>query len=380
MVTVPLTALAVVIGSAGVLTVLGSVRRGSTAAAATGRGLAVWAALATVGLAVVLAVAVFGSLRTFGVMHYAYLVATVSLPMVGLSAAAASWRSRPAVPSDLRRRVAGGLAIAVMLLPAVVGFYATHIEPHWLRVDHVTVAVGGERQGDDPVTVGVLADLQTNHVGDHERNAVDSLVEAEPDVILIPGDLFHGDDDEYARELEAMRGLLARLHAPHGVYLVQGDADPPEWMARMIAGTDITVLDRDVVDLEIGDRRLRLGGHTLHPSGWDAEVVRNDLQQTTDPGVITVLLAHRPDTALYLPEGSRVDLTVAGHTHGGQIVVPGIGPLLTLSDVPRDVARGGLHRMDGNQIYVSPGVGIERGDAPQVRLFNRPAVAILTLR
>ena len=57
MVTVPLTALAVVIGSAGVLTVLGSVRRGSTAASATGRGLAVWAALATVGLAVVLAVA-----------------------------------------------------------------------------------------------------------------------------------------------------------------------------------------------------------------------------------------------------------------------------------------------------------------------------------
>ncbi len=74
-----------------------------------------------------------------------------------------------------------------------------------------------------------------------------------------------------------------------------------------------------------------------------------------------------------------MDLTVAGHTHGGQVVVPGLGPLLTLSDVPRDVARGGLHEVDGNPVYVSPGVGLERGRAPQVRLFNRPAVAVLTL-
>ena len=249
-----------------------------------------------------------------------------------------------------------------------------------MRVDHVDVAVDPERTGGDPITIGVLADLQTNRVGHHEREAVDRLVAAAPDVIVIPGDLFHGNDSEYARELDAMRDLLGRLKAPHGVYFTQGDADPDVWRERMLEGTDIEVLDRDVVDVEIGDRRLRIGGHTLHPSAHDADVVRSELQATEDDGAITVLVAHRPDTVLYLPPRSRVDLTIAGHTHGGQIVVPGIGPLVTLSEVPRAVARGGLHEVAGNQIYVSPGVGIERGDAPQVRLFNRPAVAILTLR
>ncbi len=90
-------------------------------------------------------------------------------------------------------------------------------------------------------------------------------------------------------------------------------------------------------------------------------------------------MSHRPDTVGLLPPDARVDLTVAGHTHGGQVVVPGFGPLVTLSGVPRDVARGGLHDVDGNRIYVSPGVGLQRGPAPQVRLFSPPTVAVLTL-
>lgn len=60
-------------------------------------------------------------------------------------------------------------------------------------------------------------------------------------------------------------------------------------------------------------------------------------------------------------------------------MVPGFGPIVTLSEVPRGVARGGLGRIDGNRIYVSPGVGLQRGQAPQVRLFAPPAVAVLTL-
>ena len=50
-----------------------------------------------------------------------------------------------------------------------------------------------------------------------------------------------------------------------------------------------------------------------------------------------------------------------------------------MSDVPRAVARGGLHGIDGNAIYVSNGVGLERAQAPQVRLFSTPSVGIVTL-
>jgi predicted MPP superfamily phosphohydrolase len=70
---------------------------------------------------------------------------------------------------------------------------------------------------------------------------------------------------------------------------------------------------------------------------------------------------------------------VAGHTHGGQVVLPGFGPLMTMSDVPRAAGRGGLHRIDGNAIYVSTGVGLERAQSPQVRLFSRPSIGVLEL-
>jgi predicted MPP superfamily phosphohydrolase len=51
-----------------------------------------------------------------------------------------------------------------------------------------------------------------------------------------------------------------------------------------------------------------------------------------------------------------------------------------LTHVPRAVAAGGLHVLDGNRIYVSRGVGCERGPAPRIRLFCPPEVSLLTLR
>ena len=93
-----------------------------------------------------------------------------------------------------------------------------------------------------------------------------------------------------------------------------------------------------------------------------------------------LVLVHRPGAGLEaLAPDSPLDLVIAGHTHGGQVVVPGFGPPLTLSTAPRHLAAGGLNRVDGNAVYVSRGVGMERKWAPRVRLFCPPEVTLLTL-
>ena len=64
-----------------------------------------------------------------------------------------------------------------------------------------------------------------------------------------------------------------------------------------------------------------------------------------------------------LSESTRVDLALAGHTHGGQVALPFFGPPYTSSPLPRKYA-GGLHDYQGTLLHVSRGVGMERGPAP----------------
>jgi len=312
-------------------------------------------------------------LNIFGVAHLAYLAVVVTLPLLGAALAIRT------ATSDTDGRPVAGAAAAALLLPGIVGWYGTHVEPRRLRVERVEVELDEDRDGDDPVRIGVLTDLQTDDPGGYEHDAVDRLLAEEPDLILLPGDLFQGSPVAFDEHEADMRALLRRLEAPHGVYLVRGDVDIWDRADRLVAGSDIVLLDDESVDVEVGDRRLRIGGHRLRYWSSEAAALREELDGAPEDGTIRILLAHRPDAALHLPADARVDLVVAGHTHGGQIVVPGLGPLFTASEVPRSVATGGLHEIAGNPVYVSTGVGMERGQAPQVRLFAPPSIGILEI-
>lgn len=171
------------------------------------------------------------------------------------------------------------------------------------------------------VRLGIISDLQTDHVGRHEREAVDRLLALHPDVILVAGDLFQGSFDAYQRTQRPMQELLARLEAPGGVFFVRGDVDPLTGPIAVLAGTDITLLDDEVAMTEVGDRRLHIGGTMLDWQTPAARRVYRDLEAVPDDD-IAILLAHRPDAVLDLPVESRVDLTVAGH-YGICAAIPG---------------------------------------------------------
>ncbi len=83
---------------------------------------------------------------------------------------------------------------------------------------------------------------------------------------------------------------------------------------------------------------------------------------------------------LGLAPSAGIDLIASGHTHGGQVAIPGFGPLVRSSPVSRAVAAGGLHTVAGNAIYVTTGVGVVRNQAPQVRLGTHPSIGLVTLR
>jgi predicted MPP superfamily phosphohydrolase len=200
-----------------------------------------------------------------------------------------------------------------------------------------------------------------------------------PDIILMPGDYFQGNGQEWPVFLPAFRQVLNELDAPGGVFLVQGDCESFPRLYELAEGTRAQVLVNQVVRTRVRDRDVTIGGIELSYKTPEAGKVIRELEQTPGADDIRILLAHRPDPLLKLEPQSRIDLIVAGHTHGGQIVLPLLGPPVTATSVPQAIARGGLHTLHDNRIYISRGVGHERGQAPRIRFLCPPEISLLTL-
>jgi hypothetical protein len=87
-----------------------------------------------------------------------------------------------------------------------------------------------------------------------------------------------------------------------------------------------------------------------------------------------IVLGHSPNFSLGQVDA---DLLIAGHTHGGQVRLPFIGPLMTLSAVPRSWAAGVTEIAPGRTLIVSRGIGMERGHAPRLRFLCRPELVVV---
>ncbi len=340
------------------------------------RGLISWAVVVTGGTALAVLVGRgLLALDSSGLINVVFRQVVIGLPLaavlIGIRSLRRGW-SGSTTP-------AATVALVLALLMAPLGYYMANVEPDRLVVREASMTVSTMAKGQS-LRVGVLSDLHTTSVGDLEQRAVEALMAAQPDLILIPGDIFQASEDAFQQELPALRALLAQLQAPGGVFLVPGDVDTMDRLAALTEGSDIQVLENQVVTTKVNEVRVRIAGLGQDYTSPEALAAARSLERARKPGEARILLVHRPDAIGVVPAtGSRTDLVVAGHTHGGQVVLPLIGPLMTQSNLPRRVAAGGLFQMSQRVIYVSSGVGVERGQAPRMRLLDPPSVSIVTL-
>ncbi len=318
-------------------------------------------------------------LGIFGLIHLIYLDTAILLPLAGT--ALLLCKAPPNRGAGKRWTTIPIRAISVVAIAAApVAAYARWIEPFRLQLETVRIPISTERSGRDPVRIGVLADIQTDRISDHEREAVAEMMKLSPDVIVLPGDLFQAFSREQATAaLPAIRELLSGLSAPGGVYFVLGDVDESDFIRRAIRGTAVRLLENEIIQTQIGDRQLTIGGVELAFGRPAARRIIDRLQTEDGASDIRILLSHRPDAVLKLGSERRIDLVVAGHTHGGQVAIPLFGPPMTLTKVPRTAAAGGFHRINGEPIYISRGIGLERGQAPRIRFLCPPEISLLRL-
>jgi len=280
-----------------------------------------------------------------------------------------------------RLPVRGAAMTAAALALCGVYVEAYHRGPENLQVRHhpATLPSAGPRA--QALRIVHLSDIQTHEIGPYQERVIAAALAQKPDLIVFTGDYIQpkvgGDRDRPTADFQA---LLRRtgFSAPLGAFAVRGDVDP-EW-PRMFEGTPVTPLTGRIARLPLPDGRfVSLVGLT---SGMSRGNERGDMERLVaraPAGDVRIVIGHQPDYVIPLSASTRVDLALAGHTHGGQVALPFFGPPYTSSPLPRRYA-GDLHDYRGTLLHVSRGVGMERWTAPQVRFLCPPEICVLDLR
>lgn len=263
--------------------------------------------------------------------------------------------------------VLGGIA----LTGGLVASYAAVIEPNWAEIVRQDLVLPRLPKPLDGITLAQISDLHVGHFfGSQEiARAVSAVNALKPDVTVITGDMFHDKPEEAAFCAQGLAGL----HAPLGVYAIMGNHErrlPPEEGEWPFRRAGLTVLANE-------SREICIDGTSLWLVGLDDPIMRRTdvarALQGVPPDACKVLLVHEPDYADHL-RGYKIDLQLSGHTHGGQIRLPWIGPLL-LPVLGRKYPMG-LYRVAGTWVYTNRGLGNNR---PPLRLNCRPEITLFTL-
>ena len=222
------------------------------------------------------------------------------------------------------------------------------------------------------VTIGVIADIHACEPwmsAERIRGIAEQCNALAPDLILLLGDFNAGHRFVSGPVMPgAWADALSVLRAPLGTYAILGNHDwwhgpvpgmpgGPEEVRRALRAIGVRVLENEAVLIDRDGKRFWLAGlKDLMAYGRMARVERivadlsDTLRQVRDDAPV-VMLVHEPNAFRHMPD--RVALTLSGHTHGGQIVVPGAGPLVTPS---RRYNYGHIVE-DGRNLIVSGGLG-----------------------
>ncbi len=272
-----------------------------------------------------------------------------------------------------RRQFLTGLAAAPLVAVSATAAYARLIEPYNYAVSETNIFIPNLPGRFEGFRITQITDVHHSRIlgiGEVQR-VVEVAQQTKPDLIALTGDY----TTSYRRYIEPCAEALGALNAPEGVWAVLGNHDhytDPELTTRALQRAHIPVLNNANTTIRRGPDVLQLSGiDDWSWAGTDWLRALRGLDQKRP----TVLLSHQP-IVLDLPESQKVSLILSGHTHGGQINLPLLGPPARFATKDLKYAHG-LFRRGETQLYVSSGTGVI---GLPVRLGVRPEIAVLVLK
>ena len=272
-------------------------------------------------------------------------------------------------PANRRSFLKKGLVAAAAFCVAGTGY--PFLEAHWLRTKRYTITVPSLGEAFSGFRIAFLSDF---HHGPQIglapiRKAVATANRAKPDVIVLGGDYVYREPDFIRPCFDALKNL----RAPLGVYAVLGNHDhyeDPDLTKQCIKEAGFRELTNTGQWLTRANHRLRIAGvGDLWEDKQNLEAALGDAGNE-DP---CILVSHNPDYVEKIAN-KRVGLVLSGHTHGGQVYLPGIGAPVVPSRYGNKY-RYGLVKTPSTQVLVSCGIGTI---SPPVRFCCRPEVVVAT--
>jgi uncharacterized protein len=274
-------------------------------------------------------------------------------------------------------RIFKRLTVTLGGLLLVLAFYACSVEPFLLRVTPWTISTP-KWSGRQPLKIAILSDMHVIWPWMTPRHLQDIVTRTNaqtPDIIVLLGD--YVATHPFGRQIAPADGMapLKFLTAPCGVFAVAGNHDVhPDggWLAAL-RGVGITLLQNQAQPVQCHDEKLWVAG--LEELWFQQADIAKTMGQVTDDNPVLMLM-HQPDSFPQIPE--RITLSMAGHTHGGQIRLPIIGAIAQA--VPSRYGKRyvyGSVREAGKDLVVSSGLGMS---GIPFRLLMPPEITLVTLK
>jgi len=284
--------------------------------------------------------------------------------------------------SPARRHFLAKTAVAVSATPFAACAYGLMFERTEIETTHQRIKLRRLPQAFDGFRIAQLSDI---HIGpfmpvDDIRKYVTMVNQLKPDLVALTGDFVTWEGSPQGAVVEALSGL----QAPFGIFGCMGNHERWAHVEDSITG----------LFAERGARMLRQQNATIASAGESLNLIGVDYQTRTRfgpprdgivsqylegvealilPGAVNILLSHNPNTFDRAAE-LGIDLSLAGHTHGGQVTLEYFSPDLSPARLITAYVRGWFQK-DGSQLYVNRGIGtifspVRFGAPPEITVYE----------
>jgi len=263
----------------------------------------------------------------------------------------------------------GALLVHLLAIFGAACFaYGYFIEPYRIEVKKIPVKT--DKLTKNGFRIVHISDLHCDAKMRNEERLIRIVNDSDTDIIVFTGDCLMLDTPQ---ALPVFKRTLKSLNAKIGKFAVTGNVDV--WYLPGLdyfSGTGFELLDESTEKIEKNGETIFISG-----LGFEKAECYSGLVKDVPDKYFSIFLYHNPDLIEQIRE-LNVDLYLCGHTHGGQVRLPLLGALTTLSKHGRQYQMG-MYKVGKTLLYINRGLGLEGGRTPRVRFLARPEITIFDI-